>query len=682
MKKNTLYVHAVVAFSIALAACNPKQSATTSSSTHLHGYDKTNMMENENPCDNFYDYAAGNWMKNNPIPESESRWGTFNILAKQNEDKIGAILEELVKSKNLTKGSPEQLSRDFYLSYLDSTQREFNKSTPILPLFIIVDGMDKKTEFASMASFLRENGAGGLFSHYVTVDAKNSATNILYFSQGGLSLPDRDYYLKSDSTNLNIRSEYVKYVSKMFGLANQNNSDELAKTILQMETDLAQISLSRVEQRDPEKTYNKMSKSEFTKNFDYLDWNSMFKDFPAFEELVVSSPGFYKNLGSIVEKYSLENWKTYFKWHILNSYAGVLSSDFEKASFYFYSTVLRGTKVSKPLKEKAIASVNSNLGESLGQLFVKKHFSPESKATVSLMVEELRTAFKERIELLEWMSPETKIKALEKLKAFNYKIGYPDKWKDYSDVNINSKNLVFNIQNLSQKKYKMMLDKIGQPVDPTEWGMTPQTVNAYYSPTRNEIVFPAAILQAPFFDPKADMAMNYGGIGAVIGHEFSHGFDDKGSKYDAIGNLNNWWTKEDRINFESRTKKIVEQFNRFEVLPSVFINGELTQGENIADLAGLTMAYYALKNVYTDKENKKSPDGFTWEQRFFLSWAHVWAQNISEKELRQRIITDPHSPGEYRVKGPLSNMPEFHNAFGCKPANKLFAPDSTRVILW
>jgi putative endopeptidase len=385
----------------------------------------------------------------------------------------------------------------------------------------------------------------------------------------------------------------------------------------------------------------------------------------------------------VIYKTPLADLRNYLKWSVLNSSAGMLDGRFEKAQFDFYQTTLSGTTVMKPRWERAINLTNGSLGEVVGQLFVKEHFSAEAKQKVSEMVEHLRFAFKARIEALPWMSETTKEQALVKLAAFEYKIGYPDKWKDYSMVKIGPTTLFENVMQLRRHGYREMLAKIGQPIDKNEWGMTPQTVNAYYSPSRNEIVFPAGILQPPFYDPKAEDAVNFGGIGAVIGHEFSHGFDDKGSKYDAKGNLSNWWTEDDRKLFEERTGRIVAQFNAYEVLDGVFINGSLTQGENIADLAGLTMAYYAYLNAKAGSDDLNLLiDGYTWQQRFFLGWAQVWAQNISEKELRKRIITDSHSPGEYRVRGPLANMPEFREAWGCEAGQGMVAEERKQVVIW
>jgi putative endopeptidase len=648
------------------------------------GFPLSNLDRTVDPCDNFYQFAAGGWMEKNPIPSTESRWGSFNILAKQNDEKIRIILEEVSKLKS-DKGSPEQLVGDFYAAAMDTITLEKLGAKPLQPVLAKINGLQNQKQLAKLSADLRKMGVGGLFSFYVTLDAKESSINRVHLGQGSLGLPDRDYYLKSDAESEKIRQEYVKHIDAMFKLAGVKDA-EAGKRILTFETELARFSMSRVERRDPDKTYNKYSIDAFysDKALQAYDWKTYFTGITStsFNHIILTQPDYLKKMADLLSKTSIADLQTYYRWQAINGASSLLNSAIETESFRFYRTVLSGTKVMKPRWERSVDLTNSYLGETLGQIFVKRHFSPQSKERVSLMVENLRTAFAMRIEALPWMSDATKKQAMIKLQAFTYKIGYPEKWKDYSKVVINRTSLYQNAMNVGQKSLALMLEKIEKPVDPTEWGMTPQTVNAYYSPSRNEIVFPAGILQPPFFDPKADDAVNYGGIGAVIGHEFSHGFDDKGSKFDAQGNLKNWWTEEDRARFDERTQKLVEQYNGFQVLDSVYVNGSLTLGENIADLAGLTMAYYALE-AHLKKTGTPEPiDGFNWQQRFFLGWAHVWSQNITDKELRRRILTDSHSPGKERVLGPLRNMPEFWNAWGCSPGRGMVAEENDRVILW
>ncbi len=650
------------------------------------GYSHQHMDSTANCCEDFYQYAVGGWIKNNPIPNTESRWGAFNILQKENEKKLKIILDDLLKDeKKYSKGSDEQLLKAFYQSTLDTLTVNQLGFKPILKEWKKIDALNKIEDIAALIGNQKQRGFGNLFSFYVSIDAKNSQKNIVYMGQGGLSLPDVDYYTKEDEKSKNIRNEYSKHIQNMFNLANVYKTSNAAQTILNIETDLAKISMTRTERRDPDKTYNLYQYNQFVKEFNYINWGQFFKTVSrtSINEMVISQPQFFAKLGDLLKKYSLNDWKTYMKWHVLSGKAGVLSKDFQNESFRFNATVLKGTTQMKPISERSVNMVNAYLGETLGKAFVKQHFSEASKKEVSQMVENLRAVFKERIQNLDWMSDSTKSKAIAKLDAFTYKIGYTEKWKDYSKAKIEHNKLYENIISISEISFGMMMSKLGKPIDKTEWGMTPQTVNAYYNSSRNEIVFPAGILQEPFYSPEADDALNYGGIGAVIGHEFSHGFDDKGSKYDKDGNLKNWWSAEDRVKFEQKTKKIVEQFNRFEVLDSVFINGSMTQGENIADFAGLTLSYYALKKQYQlTKPNGKELDGFSWQQRFFLGWSLVWAQNISEKELRNRIITDPHSPGMYRVLGPLANMPEFWEAFSCGDQTKMKAQPEYLVKIW
>ncbi len=672
MTKNSLFLGIALLLGVEVQAQSPA------------GFPLSNLDPSADPCTNFYQYAAGGWMKNNPMPSTESRWGSFNMLAKANDLKIRAILEGAA-AKKAPKGSAEQLVGDMYAAALDTSTLDKLGAKPLAPLMNEINALNSTKEIPSLMGKLRPLGIGGLFSFYVGIDAKDSEANRVQLGQGGLGLPDRDYYLKMDEENTKIRTAYVKHIDAMFALAGQKDP-KAGERILNLETELAKISMSRVERRDPDKTYNKYTAEEFFSHPDWsaFNWMEYFTLLmvPDFDAIIVGQPDFLKGMVSLLQQYPLADWKTYYRWQAINGASNMLTTAMERESFNFYRGVLSGTQVMKPRWERAVDLVNGSLGETLGQLFVKEHFSPAAKKRVSEMVEELRTAFGERIQALEWMSAETKAQAMVKLAAFNYKIGYPDEWKDYSMVDIKRNTLYANMQNISKRRFQLMIEKIGKPVDKNEWGMTPQTVNAYYSASRNEIVFPAGILQAPFFNPQADDAVNYGGIGAVIGHEFSHGFDDKGSKFDAQGNLRNWWTEADRAAFEKRTQKIVEQYGRFEVLDGLFVNGALTQGENIADLAGLTMAYYALKNAIAKNGEPPLIDGFSWQQRFFLGWTHVWSQNISEKELRRRILTDSHSPGKERVLGPLTNMPEFWEAFNCNLGQPMVADENVRVTIW
>lgn len=653
------------------------------------GYNKENLDTSVDPCTDFYTYAIGGWQKRNPIPSTESRWAVFNILAQQNEDRISTILDGLLLARiDAVKGSAAQQVKDYYSTVLDSAARNTKGTEPLRPYLDALEACKDKQSLMDLMASWQQDGVGNFFSFYVNSDAKSSDENILHLSQSGLHLPDVDYYIKDSPENRAIQEAYVEHLQKMLAHIVPGKEQQLAAAtgILGLEKELASVSMSRTERRDPDKTYNKYQYSEFLRSFNGIDWSGYFAKSatPIWEHIVVGQPDYLSGAIEIWRKHPLEDWKNYVRWELMSTFSGVLSLQIEADQFAFYSGVLKGTAEMKPFKDRAVKKVNGNLGELVGQLFVKEHFSEDAKKQVSLMVEEIREVFRERIAGLDWMSDSTKVKAIEKLNAFKYKIGYPDKWRDYSNLDIQKENLFTNDIAIQQFNFRRMMDKLGKPVDRNEWGMTPQTVNAYYSSGKNEIVFPAGILQPPFFDPNAEDALNYGGIGAVIGHEFSHGFDDKGSKFDALGNLNNWWTDGDRQRFNARTQKIVTQFDNYHVLEGVPINGNLTQGENIADLAGLTLAYYALQKHYGNKAPKgTSLDGFTWKQRFFLGWAQVWAQNITEKELRNRIITDPHSPGQYRVLGPLSNLAEFWDAFGCKEHMPMVVMDEgRRVVIW
>ncbi|MES2381332.1 MAG: M13 family metallopeptidase [Bacteroidota bacterium] len=648
--------------------------------------DKKSMDLNTKPNDNFYQYANGAWLKNNPVPSTESRWGNFNIVAERNNEVLRNILEGLAKT-NQKPGSIEDKIATFYKLYVDTNKRKQDGAKPVDSYFEQINNIKNSNDlFKVLASFHRK-GISGFFRFGVGQDAKNSQVYIPYLSQGGLGLPDKDFYFKTDEKSVKIREEYKTYISKMFGIYGyssliQRNNAEL---ILKMETDLAQGAMSRLERRDPDKQYNKYTVGDFFSKLNNLPIKNYIANTGVgeFEEFIVGQPAYFINWNKLMDTYSIENWKTLLTWSLINNTSSLLSPELEQAQFGFYATVLNGTKEQKPLWKKAIAACNGGVGEMLGQLFVKETFSSNAKVQVNTMVSNISDAFKERVKNLAWMSAPTKDKAYEKLASISRKFGYPDKWTDYKDLKITNSSYFENVLASNEFDYNDMITKLGKPVDRNEWGMLPQTVNAYYNPINNEIVFPAAILQAPFFDEHADAALNYGAIGAVIGHEITHGFDDQGSKYDAKGNLNSWWTAEDRTKFEERTNVLVEQFNKFKMGDSLYVNGKLTLGENIADLGGLSIAYDAFKLFL--KQNPKEnvvKDGYTPEQRFFIGFAQLWKNNARPEAIRQLILTDTHSPGEYRVKGPLSNMPSFYEAFDVHENNGMFINKPERADIW
>lgn len=648
--------------------------------------DKATMDLSVKPNQNFYQYANGTWLKNNPVPSTESRWGNFNIVAERNNDILRGILENLAKT-NQTPGTIEDKIATFYKLYVDTNKRKIDGLKVTEPYLNKIQSVSNTTQMFTLAAEMHKLGISTLFRFGVSQDAKNSQVYIPYLSQGGLGLPDKDFYFKTDEKSVKIRNEYINYITKVLKVYGKDAIAQVrdAQLILKIETDLASGSLNRLERRDPDKQYNKYVLNEL-----YTEISAVpLKDYIAktgiasFDKLIVGQPKFFKNLNDLLTKYSIEEWKTYMSWSFMNNTISLLTPELEQIQFSFYATVLSGTKEQKPLWKKAIAACNGGVGEMLGQLFVKQTFSPNAKTQVNTMVSNISDAFGVRLKGLAWMSAETKEKANTKLLSISRKFGYPDKWTDYTTLNITNSSYFENVLAANEFDYNEMINRLGKPIDKTEWGMLPQTVNAYYNPINNEIVFPAAILQSPFFDENADAALNYGAIGAVIGHEITHGFDDQGSKYDANGNLNSWWTENDRKQFEARTNVLVEQFNKFKVGDSLFVNGKLTLGENIADLGGLSIAYDAFK-LYLKQHPEENvvKDGFTPEQRFFIGFAQLWKNNARPEAIRQLILTDTHSPGEFRVKGPLSNMPTFYEAFKVKDGDEMYINDAGRADIW
>lgn len=650
----------------------------------LKGVDIASIDKTVDPKDDFFMYANGNWIKNNPIPESESRWSAFNVLAEQNNILLKKILEEA--SQN-TEASPESNTYKigtFYRVAMDTMQIDKQGFLPIQFVMNGIDAITNSNDFIARIAELQSMGISVFFNSSVSQDVKNSSRYSLYIEQGGLSLPDRDYYLKKDERTESIRKAYMEYIKDVC-MQYGNYYEGLEKEILMAEIALAKSCMTRTERRDMEKQYNPIAYNEMALRFPSINWDVYFNrlGFPrklTNEPIIVMQPEYLKTVNLIFSE-DLKKWKNYLKWRVLTTTAPYLHNKMVMAHFNFYGKTFSGAKEIKPRWKRVIAEANGQVGEIVAQEYVKVAFTPESKARVNKMVDYLSESFKDRIQKLDWMGSATKEKALEKLNSFTRKLGYPDKWHDLSELIIIEDSYIANFFNSNKFWNAFNLNKFGKPVDKTEWEMLPQTVNAYYNPVNNEIVFPAAIMQPPFFNPDADDAVNYGAIGAVIGHEFSHGFDDQGSKYDAQGNLNDWWTAEDRKLFEERTSKLVNQFNGYEALDSVFVNGELTLGENIADLAGLTVAYDAFQRSLKGTKKKKI-DGYTPEQQFFLGFGQVWRGHAREAYTRQQVVTDPHSPAKFRVLGTLSNMPQFYSAFKVKKGDKMWRPDSTRVVIW
>ena len=638
------------------------------------------------PAMDFFTHANGGWINAHPIPDDQVRWGSFSILAENNKKQIREIVEEASKKADSKKGSAEQMVGDFYFSAMDTVTIEKQGASPIKTDMEAIDKLTDLNGILTYTAKLQMWGSNPMFGFYAGQDPKNTEVQVPQVVQGGLSLPDRDYYLKDDEDSKKIREEFVLHVAKMFQLygLDEATSKKFSNVILRIETELAKASMAREEMRDPFKTYHKVSLADLDMMTPSLKWAEMMSNMEVkgkFEYIILGQPEFLKALEKQLAGNTIEDWRIYLKWNLLNLAGNVLSHDFVMEDFHFNSEILSGQKKIKERWNRMVSFTDGYLGDALGQLYVAKYFPPDAKKKADELVSNLMAVYKDRITKLDWMGEETKKKALEKLGTIVRKIGYPDKWKDYAGVEITRDNFFANLMSLTKYNYQYMIDKIGQPVDRTEWGMTPPTVNAYYNPLMNEIVFPAGILQPPFFNKDADDAVNYGGIGMVIGHEITHGFDDEGRNYDSKGNLTQWWTSEDSAKFSSRAQLIVDQYSQYVVNDSLHVNGKLCLGENIADIGGLTIAYHAFKNTEQGKGNNKI-DGLTPDQRFFLGFAHVWAGSIRPKEAARRIITDPHSPGNYRVNGSTSNMSEFYVAFGVKEGDLMWRNDSIRAKIW
>ena len=663
--------------------CGEKAAETKENETTVvPAIELSNMDTNINPAEDFFRYCNNNWMKNNPIPEEYSTFGAFTEIDQHNEILIQEIIDEVSKDENAAQGSVAQKIRDFYNAGMDSVAINERGYTELLPYFEMVDNMTDKAQLAELMGKLHADGMRSFFGAFPSSDPKNADMVIMHLYQGGLSLTDRDDYLKAETQEM--RDKYVEHVAKMFELTGTepDAAAKKAQNILALETQLAKNSLSRVERRDPDRTYNKRTRKELQASTPNFNWDNYFNAIgaPAFDDLNVGMPDFIAGLNKVILNTDLETIKDYLKWKIISGSASILSDELSAESFNFYGKYLYGQEAQQPRWRRVLSNTSDCLGEAIGQLYVEKHFPAEAKERMLNLVGNLRVALGERIKQLDWMSDETKAKALHKLDCFNVKIGYPDKWKDYSEYEVTPESYFENVHRAIRFESKKDIAKIGKPVDKDEWFMTPQTVNAYYSPDMNEIVFPAAILMPPFFNMDADDAVNYGGIGVVIGHEMTHGFDDQGCKYDEKGNLNNWWTEEDAAKFAERTKQLVKLFNEFEVRGNK-INGQLTLGENIADLGGLNVAWDAYQMTDEAKANK-SIDGFTPAQRFFISYGTIWRNNSRDQYLERQVVTDVHSPAEARVNRTLGSMPHFYEAFDIQPENAMYIAPEERATIW
>jgi putative endopeptidase len=649
-----------------------------------------------NPAADFYHFANGNWIKNNPVPADKSRWASFNQLADRNLYLIHDILDKATADTTSPPHSPVREVGDFFASAMDTNRIEKLGLKPIANDLKSIDRIKStKDLFALLADFHRR-GIGGIFSSGIGPDAKNSSIYAYHLHQGGLSLPDRDYYLKDGFAE--TREKYRAHVTKMLTMLGEKPAEAAtnAATILALETDLAKASRARVDLRDPDKNYNKFATAEFVAKDPAIPWNVYFtqsslapaptkpgKDMMPLTYEIVGQPEFFDAVNKLVQERPIADWKVYLRWHLLHASAPFLPHAYEEENFAFFGKVLSGQEQQEPRWKRSAHVIDGSIGEALGQLYVEKYFPAEAKARMNDLVENLKSVFHDRLTKVDWMSDATRTKALQKFARFTQKIGHPDKFRDYSSIEIRRDDYLGNVRRAAAFEDHRELVRLGKPVDKSEWDMTPETVNAYFNPEQNEIVFPAGILQPPFFDVTKDDAVNYGAIGAVIGHEMTHGYDDEGRKFDAEGNLNSWWTDADAKEFEARAQKVVDEYNTFEPLPGVHVNGKLTLGENLADLGGVTIAYDALeRELAKDPSKRKNIDGFTPEQRFFISFAQVWRTNIRDAEARRLVTVDPHSPGQFRSYGPLVNLEAFYDAFGIKSGDPIWRAPELRAKIW
>jgi putative endopeptidase len=681
MKKSNISLYLLAGLGLMATACN---SGNEKSTDKQGRFISTAAMDSSiKPGDNFWMYANGTWNKNTQIPETESGVGAFHDLILGTRQNLKTILDE-ISAKEHKAGTAEQQVGDFFASGIDSGAIDKRGYEPVKPLLDKINSIVTPADVLTFVAERQTEATPLLFFQYIAADDKNSTQYLPNFLQGGLGLPDRDYYFKTDASTTETVAAYKNYVKKLLVLTGQDstNASTTANTVYDLEKQLASAQSTNVQLRDPEANYNKIAVADAAKKYPRLNLTSLLSIMKInVDSINIGQPGYFKKLDELIASTPLDTWKKYLQVHVLEDAASSLSSDFEKASFEYDGTALGGQKAMKPRWQRLISSTDMLLGDALGQLYVKKYFTEDAKKRMMELVDNLGKAFETRIGNLDWMSDSTKKVAVAKLHTFIKKIGYPEKWKDYSSVKIDRTKYFENIVALNKFAYDSEVNKLGKPVDRTEWGMTPPTINAYYNPGFNEIVFPAGILQFPFFDPAADDAINYGGIGMVIGHEMTHGFDDQGAQYDKDGNLKNWWSKEDLAKFTARGNNLVKLYNSFTVLDSLHINGALTQGENTADFGGVAIAYDAFKLTKQGQDTTKI-DGFTPDQRFFLSVAQIWRGKMTDASLRQQVNTNTHSPGMFRVNGPLMNFEPFHKAFDVKEGDKMYLPDNSRLKIW
>jgi len=637
-----------------------------------------------NPASDFYSFAAGQWVKDNPVPADKPRWTSFGQLAERNSYLIHALLEDAAASES-PKGTPRREAGDFYVSAMDTNRLEQLRFKPIAADLKHIDAVKSTGDLFRLLARFHDEGVGGIFDADVGPDSKQSSIYSLELHQGGLSLPDRDYYLKDGFAPQ--RQAYREHVAKMFALLGEKPEDAAthAGIVLDVETELARASRSRVDLRDPNKNYNRFTKAELLSKNPAIIWPVYLAErkLAGIPYAIVGQPEYFEAVDKLIRSRPLSDWRVYLRWHVLHASAPFLCRDAEEESFNFFGKALSGQPEQEPRWKRAFHTLDGSIGEAVGQLYVEKYFPPEARARMKDLVENLKNVFRDHLAKADWMTEVTRAKALAKFARFTQKIGYPDKFRDYSSIKIKRDDYLGNVRRAAAFEEHREIARVGLPVDRTEWGMTPPTVNAYFNPELNEIVFPAGILQPPFFDVTKDDAVNYGAIGVVIGHEITHGYDDQGRKYDADGNLNEWWTKADAKEFEARAQKVVDEYSAFEPLPGVHVNGRLTLGENLADLGGISIARDALERTLArDPSRRKMIDGFTPEQRFFISFAQIWRTNIRPAEARRLVTIDPHSPGRFRAVGPLVNYQQFFDAFNIKPGDPMWRAPDLRAHIW
>lgn len=653
-----------------------------------HGINLDYMDKSVKPTDDFFKFVNGTWLKNTEIPADKTRWGSFDEL-RQNTDKDAlSILKSASKNPKYKSTTDQGKAVNLYKTIMDTITRNKQGIAPIKPYLAQIDAIKNIQDLQNLLIKSQPEGGLGFFTIYIGADQKDSNRNVVYLYPAGLGLPDRDYYVAADNDSKEKREKYAQHVAKMLQFLSLKDTQSKGEGILAFETKMSEPRFTRVEMRDDRLSYNPMSIAELQKLMPIINWNSFFTGvgLKNLQTVVVTQPKYFTALNQILAENKVADWKNYLKWSLLNDAAGSLSTTISRANFEFYGKTLTGAKKQRPAEERALQTVNGTIGEALGKLYVEQKFPAEAKAKAENMIRNVIRAYENRINNLAWMSPETKVKAIQKLNKITIKIGYPDKWKDYSKLAIKSpaeKGTYFNnMMNIQRWNYNENLAKLNKPVDKTEWGMSPQTVNAYYNPSYNEIVFPAAILQPPFYDYKADEAVNYGGIGAVIGHEISHGFDDSGARYDADGNLVDWWTENDLKQFTALGKALAAQYSALEPLPGVKVDGEFTLGENIGDLGGVNAAYDGLQLYLKEKGNPGLIDGFTPEQRYFISWATIWRGKGRDEYIKNQVKTDPHSPAMYRGYVPLQNVDAFYEAFNIQKGDGMYIEPENRVKIW